>query len=173
MLLITISPPDHCPRVFPSSFLNLILPAFFQFINFLETFFPSAVLAKALLVTICIAVGDFFGPLGAPAAPVSAATGAPGAEGAGAPASPMMTVKQPRTMTPPWAVGSPIRAAMRLLIRTVGEPMRITSGGPTQVAMSVMRAAGRPPMRTVGSQGGRIGPPARGTTPVTMGQTCM
>src|SRR6266481_8890271 len=101
MLLITISPPDHCPRVFPSSFLNLILPAFFNSLIVLTSFFPSAVLAKALLATICIAVGDFFGPLGGPAAPVSATTGAPGAEGEGAPASPMITVKQPRTMTPP------------------------------------------------------------------------
>src|SRR5712691_9102119 len=66
-----------------------------------------------------------------------------------------------------------MRAAMRLPMRTVGEPMRMTSGGPTQVSMSVIRAAGRPPIRTVGSHGGRMGPPTCGTTPVTMGQTCM
>jgi len=77
----------------------------------------------------------------------------------GEPASPMMTVKQPSMMLPPWAVMSPMRAARRFPIRTVGEPLTMTSGGPTQVAMSVMRAAGSPPMRTVGSQGGRMGPP--------------
>src|SRR5216684_896324 len=132
MLLITISPPDHSPLVFAPSFLNLILPAFFSSLIFLMTFLPSAVLAKALLLTISIAVLDFFGPLGAPPLPMSATTGA---LGLGAPASPMMTVKQPRTMTPPWAVGSPMRAAIRLPIRTVGEPMMMTSGGPTHVAI--------------------------------------
>jgi len=50
----------------------------------------------------------------------------------------------------------------------------MTSGGPTQTAMSVTRAAGRPPIRTVGAQG-RNGPPTcewaacRGHH----GQTCM
>ena len=44
---------------------------------------------------------------------------------------------------------------------------------PAQVAMSVARAAGIPPMSTVGQPGGRIGPPTWGTTPVTIGQTCM
>src|SRR5208283_2896603 len=101
------------------------------------------------------------------------AIGAEGAEGEGAPASPIMTVKQPRTMTPPWTVGSPMRAAMRLPMSTVGEPMTIMSGGPTQVAISVTRAAGSIPISTVGQHGGRIGPPTCGTTPVTMGQTCM
>src|ERR1700687_5688290 len=33
-------------------------------------------------------------------------------------------------MTPPWTVGSPIRAAMRFPISTVGEPIKMTSGGP-------------------------------------------
>src|SRR5271157_2686124 len=101
------------------------------------------------------------------------AIGAEGAEGEGAPASPIMTVKQPRTMTPPWTVGSPMRAAMRLPMRTVGEPMAIMSGGPTQVAISVTRAAGSIPISTVGQHGGRIGPPTCGTTPVTIGQTCI
>src|ERR1700674_2619004 len=84
-----------------------------------------------------------------------------------------MTVKQPSTMVPPCMVESPIRAAMRLPMRTVAEPIAMVSGGPTQVAMSVTRAAGSIPISTVGSQGGRIGPPTWGTTPVTMGQTCM
>src|SRR5581483_8785589 len=49
----------------------------------------------------------------------------------------------------------------------------MTSGGPTHVAMSPTRAAGRPPIRTVMPPGGRMGPPTWGTTPVTIGQTCM
>ena len=56
---------------------------------------------------------------------------------------------------------------------TVMDPRAITSGGPTQVHMSVTRAWGRPTVITVGAQGGRIGPPTCGTTPVTIGQTCM
>src|SRR5271154_2569415 len=173
LLLITISPPDHLPLVFPSSLLNLILPAFFSSFIFFKTFLPSVVFAKALLLTICIAVGGFSAPPEAPAAPVSA-TAALGAEGgAGTPASPMMTVKQPRMITPPWAVGSPMRAAISPPIKTVGEPITMMSGGPTQVSISVTRAAGRKPMRTVGSQGGRMGPPTCGTSTVTIGQTCM
>jgi hypothetical protein len=69
-----------------------------------------------------------------------------------------------------------MRAAIRFPIKTVGEPMAIASGGPTQVHMSVERAAGCPPMRTVGQPGGKIGPPTCGTggTPgVTIGQVCM
>src|SRR5690349_18915797 len=53
------------------------------------------------------------------------------------------------------------------------EPRTMTSGGPTHVAMSPTRAAGRPPIRTVMPPGGRMGPPTWGTTPVTIGQTCM
>lgn len=86
---------------------------------------------------------------------------------------PMITVGQPAMMTPPCAVGSPILAAIKPPIRTVGEPMRIVSGGPTHVARSVTRAAGSPPISTVGHPGGRIGPPTCGTTPVTIGQVCM
>src|SRR5262245_648774 len=71
---------------------------------------------------------------------------------------PIITVGQPTT-TPPWTVLSPIRAAGRPPIRTVAEPLAMTSGGPTQVAKSVARAAGRPPIKTVGHAGGRIGPP--------------
>src|SRR6516162_3672293 len=69
-----------------------------------------------------------------------------------------------------------MRAASKLPISTVGEPFTMTSGGPTQVHISVTRAAGCPPMRTVGHPGGRIGPPTCGTggTPgVTIGQVCI
>ena len=38
-------------------------------------------------------------------------------------------------------------------INTVGEPIMIESGGPTQMAMSVTRAAGRNAINTVGSPG--------------------
>src|SRR6266478_2176557 len=47
-------------------------------------------------------------------------------------------------MTPPWAVTSPIRAAGKPPISTVGEAFTITSGGPTHTAISVIRAAGNP-----------------------------
>src|ERR1700722_9253954 len=69
-----------------------------------------------------------------------------------------------------------MRAAIRPPINTVGEPMAITSGGPTQVHISVERAAGCPPISTVGQPGGKIGAPAGGTggTPgVIIGQVCM
>ena len=42
-----------------------------------------------------------------------------------------------------------------------------------QKTRDVMRAAGWPPMSTVGQPGGRMGPPTCGTKTVTMGQTCM
>jgi hypothetical protein len=79
--------------------------------------------------------------------------------GIGIPTSPMMQVGQPNTITPPCAVGSPILAAGRKLIITPIEPMMIMSGGPTHVAMSVTVAAGRKPISTVGTPGGRMGPP--------------
>src|SRR6202044_698215 len=88
---------------------------------------------------------------------------------------PIITVGQPRVMAPPWTVGSPMRAAIRLPIKTVGEPMAIESGGPTQVPISVDLAAGCPPINTVTQPGGKIGPPTWGTggTPgVIIGQTC-
>src|SRR5256885_4214708 len=66
-----------------------------------------------------------------------------------------------------------MRAAGIIPIITLLDPFTITSGGPTQVAMSVTRAAGKKPIITVGQPGGRIGPPTCGTTPVTMGQVCM
>ena len=45
-------------------------------------------------------------------------------------------------MVPPWAVMSPRRAAGRKPIITDVEPLAMTSGGPTQTAMSLTRAAG-------------------------------
>src|SRR5947209_2781650 len=89
------------------------------------------------------------------------------------PISPMITVGNPMTITPPWTVLSPMRAAIKLLIWTVGEPLAIISGGPTHTALSVTRAAGSPPMVTLVEHGPAIGPPTWGTTPVTMGQVCM
>ena len=76
-------------------------------------------------------------------------------------------------MIPPWTHGSPTRAAGRPPIKTVGDPVRIMSGGPSQVARSPARAAGRPPINTVGHPGGRIGPPTCGTGPVDIGQVCI
>ena len=69
---------------------------------------------------------------------------------------------------------SPIRAAGAPMASTVKEPSAIMSGGPTQVNMSPTRAWGSATgQHRVGEHGGRIGPPTWGTTPVTMGQTCM
>src|SRR5574340_1324747 len=76
-------------------------------------------------------------------------------------------------MVPPWTVRSPIRAAGWFMMSTVKEPRAMTSGGPTHTAMSPTRAAGSPPISTVTAQGGSIGPPTCGTSPVTMGQTCI
>ena len=45
-------------------------------------------------------------------------------------------------MTPPWTVESNILAAGMLPISTVALPLMIVSGGPTQVTMSLSRAAG-------------------------------
>jgi hypothetical protein len=86
---------------------------------------------------------------------------------------PIITVGHPIIMTPPWTVGSPILAAGRPPIMTLLEPMAMTSGGPTQNAISVTRAAGSIPIRTVGQHGGRIGPPTCGTSTVTIGQVCI
>lgn len=89
---------------------------------------------------------------------------------------PISTVGKPSTIAPPWTVGSSTRAADRLQINTVIEPFNIASGGPTQVAVSVTRAAGIEPMSTVIAQGGRMGPPTWGTggvPGVIIGQACM
>src|SRR3954451_901826 len=85
----------------------------------------------------------------------------------------MLTVGAPRTITPPCAVWSPMRAAGMPPIITFVEPITIESGGATHVHMSPTRAAGIPAIRTVGHPGGRIGPPTWGTTPVTIAQVCM
>jgi hypothetical protein len=80
------------------------------------------------------------------------------------------------TITPPCTVGSPIRAAIRFSINTVGDPIRIVSGGPTQVHRSVARAAGKPPISTVGDPGGRMGPPTcgiGGKPGVSSGHVCI
>ena len=69
-----------------------------------------------------------------------------------------------------------MRAAIMNPMNTVGEPMAITSGGPTHTHMSPWRAAGIKPTNTVGQQGGRIGPPTcgmGGTPGVTIGHTCI
>src|SRR6185436_6203080 len=66
-----------------------------------------------------------------------------------------------------------MRAAGLPPISTVDEPLAIVSGGPTHVHMLPTVAAGRPPIRTVGTPGGRIGPPTCGTGPVVIGHVCM
>ena len=74
---------------------------------------------------------------------------------------------------PPCAVLSPILDAGIPPIKTVVDPIIIESGGPTHVHRSPTHAAGKPPIKTVTLPGGKIGPPTCGTTPVTMGQTCI
>src|SRR5262249_26414065 len=87
---------------------------------------------------------------------------------------PISTVGSPATMTPPWTVGSPIRAAGWKPISTVVEPAAMAAGGATPVAWSPTRAAGSAPISTVGQHAGRIGPPTWGTGPgLTIGQVCM
>ena len=85
---------------------------------------------------------------------------------------PIITVGQPKTITPPCAVWSPRRAAGILPIITVAEPLAIVSGGPTHTHMSPTRAAGKKPIITVG-QPTAMGPPTWGTGPVDMGQVCI
>jgi len=85
----------------------------------------------------------------------------------------MMTVGKHPTTVPPWAVLSPIRAAGMLPIKTVPDPLTMTSGGPTHTHMLPSVAAGMFPIITVTAPGEQIGPPTCGTTPVTIGQTCM
>ncbi|MFA6045533.1 MAG: hypothetical protein WC718_11155 [Phycisphaerales bacterium] len=62
-----------------------------------------------------------------------------------------------------WAVSSPARAAAKLMIFTVAEPLEIIPGPPgTQVGnehgldISLMRAAAAPPMVTVAAPGGMM-----------------
>jgi hypothetical protein len=90
---------------------------------------------------------------------------------------PIITVKQPITIEPPWAQVSPILAAGFPPIITVEEPFAIVSGGPTHTQESPTTAAGNPPINTVGSPGPITGPPAcgmgEGTAGVCIGQMCI
>ena len=79
-------------------------------------------------------------------------------------------------MEPPWAVVSPILAAGLPQIITVADPLTIESGGPAQIALSPITAAGKEPIKTVGVPGPTIGPPTCGTgdkPAVTIGQLCI
>ena len=74
------------------------------------------------------------------------------------------------------AVESPMRAAGWPPINTVPDPFAIVSGGPTQVTIPPTTAAGMLPIKTVGTPGGRIGPPTCGTGGTAgdcIGQVCM
>jgi hypothetical protein len=84
---------------------------------------------------------------------------------------PMKTVGAPVMITPPCIVLSPMRAAGSPHIITLPEPVAMLSTGPTQVAVSVTRAAGIPQARTVGAPV-MIGPPTCGTIAVVCGQVC-
>lgn len=90
---------------------------------------------------------------------------------------PINTVGQPRAITPPCAVESPIRAAGIPPIITVADPLIIESGGPTHVHISPMTAAGIFPINTVGFPGPVIGPPTwgmgEGKAGVCIGQVCI
>jgi hypothetical protein len=86
---------------------------------------------------------------------------------------PIITVGNPATMVPPWAVVSPILAAGLPPISTVAEPFTITSGGPVHTSISPTAAAGIPPTSTVGVPGPVTGPPTCGTGPLAKGQTCI
>ena len=79
-------------------------------------------------------------------------------------------------MVPPWAVGSPIRAAGLLPISTVDEPLKMVSGGPVQVRISPAQAAGIFPISTWEFPGGDTGPPTcgiGGVPGVCIGQECI
>lgn len=89
---------------------------------------------------------------------------------------PIITVGHPRTIEPPCAVGSPIRAAGFPPIITVADPWMIESGGPTQTQESPTTAAGMPPINTVDAPGPMTGPPTwgiGGVPGVCMGQVCI
>ena len=66
-----------------------------------------------------------------------------------------------------------MRAAGRPPIMTFIEPFAITSGGPTHVHIPPTTAAGIPPIITVGTPGGRTGPPTCGFGPSNIGHVCM
>jgi len=89
---------------------------------------------------------------------------------------PIITVGSPRTMDPPCAVVSPIRAAGFPPIITVADPFTMVSGGPTQTAESPSTAAGNFPIRTVGEPGPITGPPTcgiGGSPGVSIGHVCI
>ena len=85
---------------------------------------------------------------------------------------PICTVGIPPTITPPCAVKSPCRAAGRPPMKTVDEPITITSGGPAQTHKSPITAAGRLPIKTVGTPGPVTGPPTCGLGDAN-GQVCI
>ncbi len=74
----------------------------------------------------------------------------------------MITDEQPDVIRPPCVVESPCLAAAFPLILTEDEPLLILSGGPVQTHMLPTVAAGKPPIKTVGTPGGMIGPPVCG-----------
>src|SRR5690554_7876829 len=76
-------------------------------------------------------------------------------------------------MLPPWAVILPMVATGVPLIKTVGSPWTMESGGPVHTHISPIKAAGFPLISTLGAPGPLTGPPTWGTYPVTMGQTCI
>jgi len=86
-------------------------------------------------------------------------------------------VGHPKTIDPPCAVVSPIRAAGLPQIITVEDPLMIESGGPTQTQLSPITAAGILPINTVGAPGPIIGPPTcgmgDGNAGVCIGHICM
>ena len=86
---------------------------------------------------------------------------------------PICTVGKPATITPPCAVKSPCLAAGLPPINTVVDPTTIVSGGPTHTNKSPTTAAGKLPIKTVGTQGPVTGPPTCGTGPLNIGQVCM
>lgn len=89
---------------------------------------------------------------------------------------PIITVGHPKTIEPPWAVESPIRAAGIPPIITDEDPMMMESGGPTQTQESPTTAAGMPPISTVATPGPITGPPTcgiGGVPGVCMGQVCI
>jgi hypothetical protein len=85
---------------------------------------------------------------------------------------PICTVGKPPTITPPCAVKSPCRAAGRPPIKTVVEPLTITSGGPAHTHKSPTTAAGKLPIKTVGTDGPLTGPPTCGFG-VAKGHVCI
>ena len=80
---------------------------------------------------------------------------------------------QPSVITPPWLVLSPIRAAGIPPTITVALPLITLQGGPTQIPIVPIWAAGMPPISTFHAAGAASTPPTCGTGPVNIGQVCM